>query len=120
MQAWANKLAAADDVDGTCTVVQELFLVEDIPYGGDLALSPSIKHAPADCPIPITATGLATGLLQVFLQKAILSQLWVRAVLSPITDTPPVLLCCHEIIAGSEGACARFQKASSRAMHAQR
>ena len=68
MQAWANKLAAADDVDSTCTIVQELFQVEDIPYGGDLALPPSNKHAPADCPIPITATGLATGLLQVFLQ----------------------------------------------------
>lgn len=32
-QVWADKLAAADDADGTCAVIQELFQAEDIPYG---------------------------------------------------------------------------------------
>ena len=32
-QVWANKLAAADNADGTCAVIQEVFRAEDIPYG---------------------------------------------------------------------------------------
>lgn len=32
-QVWANQLAAAESEDATCTVIQELFKAEDIPYG---------------------------------------------------------------------------------------
>jgi len=34
MQAWADKLAAAEDTEGLCDIIRELYQQEDIPYGG--------------------------------------------------------------------------------------
>ncbi|KAK9904678.1 hypothetical protein WJX75_000481 [Coccomyxa subellipsoidea] len=58
-EAWANKLAAADDVDGTCTVVQELFQVEDIPYGSGTVMLAHDTRPSADGLVKAAAAGVA-------------------------------------------------------------
>ncbi|EIE18707.1 intramolecular transferase [Coccomyxa subellipsoidea C-169] len=58
-EAWANKLAAADDEDGTCAVVQELFQVEDIPYGSSTVMLAHDTRPSADALVKAAAAGVA-------------------------------------------------------------
>ena len=33
MQAWADKLADAEDAEALCAIIRDLYQKEDIPYG---------------------------------------------------------------------------------------